>query len=119
MEGLQDIATTGAPVIVTAVGMGTVFLCLGVLYSATHVLGWFRVRGQSAPTATEPAPVSAAESEATASSPADAAGDNAALVAAMTLALVRHRTSLHRSAEDETSGTAPWKLAGRLRMLRS
>jgi Na+-transporting methylmalonyl-CoA/oxaloacetate decarboxylase gamma subunit len=118
MEGLQDIAQTGAPLIVTAVGMGTVFLCLAVLYTATHVLGWFMVRRQ-APAATEPAQASAAEGEATSSTPADSAGENAALVAAMTLVLVRHRASLHRSAEDDTPGTAPWKLAGRLRMLRS
>ena len=39
MESLNDIATTGAPLIVTALGMGTVFFCLILLYVTTRLMG--------------------------------------------------------------------------------
>ena len=39
MNALDDIAVTGAPAIVTALGMGTVFLCLTLLYLMTRIVG--------------------------------------------------------------------------------
>jgi hypothetical protein len=49
MEGLNEIATTGAPGIMAALGMGTVFLYLALLYWITRVIGsWRSSRTRSA-----------------------------------------------------------------------
>ena len=39
MDFLSEIATTGSPAIMAALGMGTVFLCLTLLYLITRIIG--------------------------------------------------------------------------------
>ena len=39
MEALNEIAITGSPALMTALGMGTVFLCLALLYLITRIIG--------------------------------------------------------------------------------
>jgi len=125
MESLNEVATTGAPGIVTAIGMGTVFLCLLLLYVMTRVIGNSLAR-LTAPAVETPAagPVEPAESVSeydavtVSATPAGSAAPQAALVAAMTLALARHRSSRMRPAAGTSGGVDPWKMAGRIRTLR-
>ena len=121
MESLHDIAATGSPAIVTALGMGTVFSCLLILYVLTRLVGrWLpRVLGSEEGEASAESVESAVEAEvaATAAAPQESPAGDEAIVAAMTLALARHRSSRLRSAE-EPRGADPWKIAGRLRALR-
>ena len=121
MNALDDIAVTGAPAIVTALGMGTVFLCLALLYLMTRLVGrWLpRLLGSAEGAASAKSVEPAAEAEAAPNAAAaqeSPAGDEA-IVAAMTVALTRHRLSRLRSAE-EPRGADPWKIAGRVRALR-
>jgi sodium pump decarboxylase gamma subunit len=122
MESLHDIANTGAPALVTALGMGTVFSCLLILYVMTRIVGrWLpRLLG----TAEAKAPVEDVESAGEAEAPAlpvsqqeSPAGDEA-IVAALALALARHRASRMKAVVEEPRGADPWKIAGRLRALR-
>ena len=121
MDGLNDIATSGAPAIVTALGMGTVFLCLILLYLTTRVIGSTLTRllasadGRSA--AAEPE--ATASAEVAASPDKDSAAGQEAIVAALTLVLARHRASRVASVADEPRGVDPWKIAGRIRTLRT
>ena len=121
MDGLNDIATSGAPVIVTALGMGTVFLCLILLYSTTRLIGSTLPRllaaAESRSAAAEPEATPSAE--AAASPDKDTAAGQDAIVAALTLVLARHRASRVASVADEPRGVNPWKIAGRIRTLRS
>ena len=125
MEALNEITTTGAPGIVTAIGMGTVFLCLLLLYVTTRVIGNSLAR-LTAPAAAAPSTeaVESAESRSEYDDlavPATAVGSTApeeALIAAMTLALARHRSSRMRPAVSASGGVDPWKMAGRIRTLR-
>jgi sodium pump decarboxylase gamma subunit len=120
MNALDEITVTGAPAIVTALGMGTVFLCLVLLYVITRLVGrWLPRLLRSAEGA---ATVESVESEDQAAElpaarQASSAGDEA-IVAAMTLALARHRSSRLRSVVEEPRGADPWKIAGRIRTLR-
>ena len=122
MEALNEIAITGSPALMTALGMGTVFLCLVLLYLITRIIGSWLPRllasaGEAA--SVEPA-VSTSEDEAAeipATSHAPAAQEEG-MVAAMALALARHRASRMRSDADEPRGVDPWKIAGRIRTLR-
>ena len=121
MESLRDIAITGAPAIGTALGMGTVFSCLLILYVLTRLIGrWLpRLLGTDEAETGDEGVDSATEAEAPelpAAEQALPAGDEP-IVAAMTLALARHRLSRLRSSE-EPRGDDPWKLAGRIRTLR-
>jgi sodium pump decarboxylase gamma subunit len=121
MESLRDIAITGAPAIVTALGMGTVFSCLLILYVLTRLTGrWLpRLLGTDegeAPAESVESAVEARVAE-TAAAPQESPAGDEAIVAAMTLALTRHRSSRLKSAE-EPRGADPWKIAGRLRTLR-
>ena len=123
MEGLNEIAATGAPGIVTALGMGTVVACLLLLYGVTHLMGSglprliaLRERRKATgalalPSENEVAEAGGAQHEAKA--PADA------IAGAITLALARHRSARGVPAPREATGEDAWKLAGRLRLLRS
>ena len=122
MNALDDIAITGAPAIVIALGMGTVFLCLMLLYLMTRIVGrWLpRLLRSSGGAASAESVESATEAEAAvipAAQQASPAGDEA-MAAAMTLALARHRFSRMRSVVEEPRGADPWKMAGRIRTLR-
>lgn len=122
MESLNDIAVTGAPAIMTALGMGTVFSCLLILCVMTGLVGRLLprlLRKAEAARAVEDAE-SAREAEAPKLPPVQQespAGDEA-IVAAMTLALARHRFSRMRSVVEEPAGADAWKIAGRVRALR-
>jgi Na+-transporting methylmalonyl-CoA/oxaloacetate decarboxylase gamma subunit len=125
MEALNEITTTGAPGIVTAIGMGTVFLCLLLLYATTRIIGSSLARllapAAEAPSieAVEPGEsVSEYDDIAVPATTAGSAAAEGALVAAMTLALARHRSSRMRSVAGVASGVDPWKMAGRIRTLR-
>jgi sodium pump decarboxylase gamma subunit len=122
MEALNEIATTGAPGIMTALGMGTVFLCLALLYLITRVVGsWLpRILGSDGKAASvEPvAPTTGGEAAAIPATRHASAAEEEGMVAAMTLALARHRCSRTRSVVDESRGVDPWKIAGRIRTLR-
>ena len=119
---MDDIAVTGAPVIVTALGMGTVFLCLTLLYLMTRIVGrWLpRLLASAEGAASAESVESATEVEAAeipAAEPVSPAGDEA-IVAAATLALARHRLSRMRPVVEEPRGADAWKMAGRIRTLR-
>ena len=119
---MDEITVTGAPAIVTALGMGTVFLCLLLLYVMTRLVGrWLpRLLGSAEAGAAVESVESATEAEAPelpAAQQESPAGDEA-IVAAMTLALARHRFSRTRSVVEEPGGADPWKIAGRVRALR-
>jgi Na+-transporting methylmalonyl-CoA/oxaloacetate decarboxylase gamma subunit len=121
MNALDEINVTGAPAIVTALGMGTVFLCLVLLYVITRLVGrWLpgllgMAEGAESAEGVEAA--AEAEAGATAAAPKESPAGDEAIVAAMTLALARHRFSRLRSVE-EPRGADPWKIAGRIRTLR-
>jgi len=121
VNALDDIAVTGAPAIVTALGMGTVFLCLVLLYVFTRVVGALlpRLLGSVEGAAPVESAESTSEAEAAAipASRQELPAGDAAIAAAMTLALARHRFSRLRPVE-EPRGADPWKLAGRIRTLR-
>ncbi len=122
MNALDDIAITGAPAIVTALGMGTVFLCLTLLYLMTRIVGkWLPRLLESAEGAASAESVESATERQAAAIPAaqqaSPVGDEA-MAAAMTLALARYRLSRMRSAVEEPRGADPWKVAGRIRTLR-
>jgi Na+-transporting methylmalonyl-CoA/oxaloacetate decarboxylase gamma subunit len=106
----------------TALGMGTVFVCLVLLYLITRIIGSWLPRllaSAEGPASVEPV-VSTTEDEA-AEIPATrhaSATEEEGMVAAMALALARHRASRMRSVVDEPRGVDPWKIAGRIRTLR-
>ena len=125
MNALDDIAITGAPAIVTALGMGTVFLCLMLLYLMTRIVGKWLPRllhllGSAEAAASTENVESATEVEAAeipAAQQVSPAGDEA-IAAAATLVLARHRLSRMRPVVEEPRGADPWKMAGRIRTLR-
>lgn len=121
MNALDQITVTGAPAIVTALGLGTVFLCLVLLYVITRVVGWGlpRLLGSAEEDAAVESVESSSEAEAAAAPPVreETPTGDAAIVAAMMVALARHRFSRPSSVE-EPRGADPWKLAGRIRTLR-
>ena len=122
VNALDDIAITGAPAIVTALGMGTVFLCLMLLYLMTRIVGaWLpRLLGSAGGAASVESVESATEVEAAeipAAQQVSPAGDEA-IAAAATLVLARHRLSRMRPVVEEPRGADPWKMAGRIRTLR-
>jgi Na+-transporting methylmalonyl-CoA/oxaloacetate decarboxylase gamma subunit len=105
-----------------ALGMGTVFLCLTLLYLVTRIIGsWLpRLLASAGETPSVEPDVSTTEDEAE-TIPAiwhASATREEGLAAAMTLVLARHRSSRMRSVVDEPKGTDPWKIAGRIRTLR-
>lgn len=118
MNGLSEIAATGAPGIMTVVGLGTVFLCLTLLYGCTRLLGILLAPKSAKPPAAAQVASTAAEPEPEAGASEDSGAGEAALAAAITLVLARHRASVLRSHDEDPTGD-PWKMAGRLRMLRS
>lgn len=120
MESLNEIATTGAPGIVTAMGMGTVFSCLILLYFITRAMGSgvsrlvaFTERKNSAP---EPVPEPTSSNSSVESSQAESPA--AGITAAIVLALVRHRSARVAPVLDELRGPDAWKVAGRMHSLR-
>ena len=119
---MDQITVTGAPGIVTALGMGTVFLCLALLYVITRVVGrWLpRLLGSNHKDAPAESTESAIEVEGAAISaaPQVSHGGDEAIVAAMALALARHRASRTRSVVEQPESADPWKIAGRIRTLR-
>jgi len=122
MESLSEIAATGSPAIMAALGMGTVFLCLTLLYLITRIIGsWLpRFLASAGETPSVEPDASTTEDEA-AAIPATwhaSATREGGLAAAMTLVLARHRSSRMRSVVDEAKGVDPWKIAGRIRSLR-
>jgi Na+-transporting methylmalonyl-CoA/oxaloacetate decarboxylase gamma subunit len=109
----------------TALGMGTVFLCLVLLYLITRVIGSWLPRllgsdGKVAPAEPVEPAAPTAENEAVAipATQNASATEEEGVVAAMILALARSRSSRMRSAVDESTGVDPWKIAGRIRTLR-
>jgi Na+-transporting methylmalonyl-CoA/oxaloacetate decarboxylase gamma subunit len=122
MNALDEITITGAPAIVTALGMGTVFLCLVLLYLVTGIVGrWLPRLLRSGEGAASTGGVERATEVKAAELPAarqESPAEDQALAAAMTLALARHRSSRVRSVVGESGGADPWKIAGRIRTLR-
>ena len=122
VNALDEIAITGAPAIVTALGMGTVFLSLVLLYVITRVVGSWLPRFLESGEAEASVENDEASSEAEAATPPAAREElptgDAQIVAAMMLALARHRISRVRSVGEEPQGVDPWKMAGRIRTLR-
>jgi Na+-transporting methylmalonyl-CoA/oxaloacetate decarboxylase gamma subunit len=129
---LTEIASTGAPGIVTALGMGTVFLCLVLLYLITRIIGSSLARllapaGGADPTLpvssrTEHEGAATTETDPAAASREEKNGEEGmgkeGVIAAMTLALVRHRSARMKPAVGEPTGADLWKIAGRIRTLR-
>jgi Na+-transporting methylmalonyl-CoA/oxaloacetate decarboxylase gamma subunit len=121
MEALNEIAATGAPAIMTALGMGTVCLCLALLYAITRIIGSGLPRLVALLEGARPVENVAVATDGAAEVPAtrhESANRQQELVAAMTLVLARHRSSRIRPVVDESKGVNPWKIAGRMRMLR-
>jgi Na+-transporting methylmalonyl-CoA/oxaloacetate decarboxylase gamma subunit len=121
MGGFDEIATTGSPGLIAALGMGTVFVCLTLLYVVTRLLGRYLPRVlQAASSAPAEAAAAAAENatEQTASADEEAASGAGNVAAAIAIALTRHRASRARAEVEVTRGTSPWKVAGRIRALR-
>jgi len=103
---------------VTAIGMGTVFVCLVLLYGMTHMLGAIVGRAQAPAPKPKPAVPATSDPVETESGTAAPSGPSReTIAAAITLVLARHRASRARS--NQPSGVDPWKLAGRVRALRS
>ncbi len=102
---------------VTAIGMGTVFVCLVLLYGMTLLLGSIMSRA-NAPAKPARSPAAAQDSPETATTETEepSGPSREAIAAAITLVLARHRAS--RSRPDDSRIDA-WKLAGRVRALRS
>lgn len=121
MGGFDEIATTGSPGLIAALGMGTVFMCLTLLYVVTRLLGRYlprllqAVSSASAEAAVTPAANGAEQS---ASPDEEAASGAANVAAAIAIALTRHRASRAQAEVEVTRGTSPWKMAGRMRALR-
>lgn len=122
MEFLHDIAVTGSPAIVTALGMGTVFSCLLILYLMTRLVArWLpRLLGtaEAAAAVENTEPAGEPEAPELPAARQESAARDEAIVAAMTLALARHRLSRVRPVVEEPGGADPWKIAGRVRALR-
>ncbi len=122
MESLSEIATTGSPAIMAALGMGTVFLCLTLLYLITRIIGsWLPRLLASAGETPSVEPDASTTDDGAVAIPATWHGSairEDGLAAAMTLVLARHRSSPMRSVVDEAKGVDPWKIAGRIRTLR-
>ena len=122
MEFLSEIAATGSPAIMAALGMGTVFLCLTLLYLITRIVGSWVPRLLASAGETPPVePDGSTTEDEAAAIPAAwhaSATREEGLAAAMTLVLARHRSSRMRSVVDEPKGADPWKIAGRIRALR-
>jgi len=123
MEGLNDIATTGAPMIVTALGMGTVFFCLILLYVITRIMGSGLSRLLSPRESKQSAAPAAAAGEASGSEALEAMGATApaeaGIAAAITLVLARHRAARVAPVAQEAAAADPWKIAGRMQVLRA
>jgi Na+-transporting methylmalonyl-CoA/oxaloacetate decarboxylase gamma subunit len=112
--------------------MGTVFLCLVLLYLITRIIGASLARLLAPAGGADPAlPVSsrtahdgapATETDPTAARREEKNGEEEmgkeGVIAAMTLALVRHRSARMRPVVSEPTGADPWKIAGRIRTLR-
>ena len=123
MESLNDIATTGAPLIVTALGMGTVFSCLILLYVTTRLMGSGLSRLLSPRESKQSAAPAAAAGEASGSEALEAMGATApaeaGIAAAITLVLARHRAARVAPVAQEAAAADPWKIAGRMQVLRA
>ena len=123
MEGLNDIATTGAPMIVTALGMGTVSFCLILLYVITRIMGSGLSRLLSPRESKQSAAPAAAAGEASGSEALEAMGATApaeaGIAAAITLVLARHRAARVAPVAQEAAAADPWKIAGRMQVLRA
>jgi sodium pump decarboxylase gamma subunit len=122
MIGLDDIAATGSPAIVAALGMGTVFTCLTILYLLTRLMGRVIPRLLRPPQKTEPVQSSAAASKSD-EAPAPVAEERAGteregIVAAITIALARHRSARITPPLRAPQAVDGWKMAGRMRGLR-
>ena len=117
MDALNDMAS-GAAGIVTALGMGTVFVCLTLLYVMTHLLGavMSMATSRAARAASAGSDVEVGTSNES-SEPDSSVEQASAIAAAVTLALSRHRAARSRPIESP-SGIDPWKIAGRIGMLR-
>lgn len=121
MGGFDEIATTGSPGIVTALGMGTVFLCLTLLYLMTRLLGRYIPRIlESAGTAPVTETAASAGEAAAEGTPAgdDSVSEDRGIAAAMAIALTRHRSSRMKPEVEGQRAASPWKMAGRIRALR-
>ena len=123
MESLNDIATTGAPLIVTALGMGTVFFCLILLYVTTRLMGSGLSRllspRESKKSAVPPAAADGASGSAVPEAPRAMAPAEAGIAAAITLVLARHRAARVAPVVQDSAGADPWKIAGRMGVLRA
>ena len=127
MEALTEIASTGAPGIVTALGMGTVFLCLLLLYLMTRLIGdsLARLLAPALPVSsgTESDGAATTETDPAAASREGKNGEEEerkeGMIAAMTLALARHRSARMKPVIGGPKAVDPWKIAGRIRTLRN
>jgi sodium pump decarboxylase gamma subunit len=122
MTGLEDIAATGAPATVAALGMGTVFTCLTILYLLTRLMGNVMPRLLRPPQKAEPiqSSASAGESDERPDPVADETPGTGreGIVAAITIALARHRSARLTPRPRAPQGIDGWKMAGRVRGLR-
>jgi sodium pump decarboxylase gamma subunit len=122
MSGLEEIAKTGAPAIVSALGMGTVFLCLIILYALMQILGKVMPRLAASREKRASTGRSASSSEYEAAAPSETGEASRAeedgIAAAIMVALSRYRFSRMRSVVREPSGADQWKMAGRAQALR-
>ena len=123
MDGLNEIATTGAPAIVTALGMGTVFSCLILLYVITRLLGSALPRlillRENRKSRSALAAGSEGEAAEALGSPEPPATAEDTIAAGIALALARHRSARVAPAAEEPRGADPWKIAGRMQVLRA
>jgi sodium pump decarboxylase gamma subunit len=123
MIAFEDIATTGAPAVVAALGMGTVFTCLTILYLL------MRLQGRVMPRFTGPAGTAkdvggSSSADEAAQTPAPTSEETqrterGGMVAAIAVALERHRRLARAKTQiRQPSGTDGWKMAGRVQALR-
>ena len=120
MEGLNEISTTGAPAIVTLLGLGTVFSCLILLYVMTRMMGsglprLLALRDSRKSVGALPT----VREDEVAEGQSDSKVPEEAIVGAITLVLARHRSARVVPAARQATGEDPWKIAGRLRLLRT
>ena len=124
-KGLEEALSTSSIGMVTALGMGTVFLCLATLYALMIVMGRTFHGMNSSPEALavdepfETVPDIKPESVSETSSTLSPSPDSG-MVAAIAIALSRHRASRKSAVRVESTVDVenPWKMAARLNGLR-
>jgi len=123
MSALDQIAISGAPGLVSALGIGTVFTCLTLLlftmFFMGRVMAWVsgksRAAGYQANNGTD------VPGEMTQRPPSETTGklpEQPEVAAAIAIAIARHRTRRTPSPAGEETYRNSWKLAGRLNAMK-